>query len=241
MAANHKAVPTANGGNDHVTHGSTSLRVALFAVMAVFLTMVAIAAGGQSQLALASHPDHGPALTDHDGNFLYLFINDAQGESKCYETCAVNWPPLVADGDVNLGEGLDVELVGTVSRTDGTMQVTYGGWPLYKFSGDTEAGMTAGQGLNGVWFLVGADGTAVPVAAAQESETSEAAEPSTEATEEPADTANADADLFAAYMEEGANVFSNICAACHGAQGNEALASHVAILEDNSRLESERR
>src|SRR5690606_214663 len=122
----------------------------------------------------------GAALADGNGNSLYLFSSDAQGESKCYDSCATNWPPLITTGDVNLGEGLDAALVGTIPRTDGSSQVTYGGWPLYFFVGDTAAGMAAGHGLNEVWFLVTAEGTAVPVDAAQESPAGETAEEAAE-------------------------------------------------------------
>ena len=60
------------------------------------------------------------------------------------------------------GEGVTGTFA-TIERDDGTMQVTYEGLPLYYFSGDTAAGNIAGQGLNGVWFLVDADGEAVTV------------------------------------------------------------------------------
>ena len=49
-------------------------------------------------------------------------------------------------------------LLGTLTRDDGTVQVTYNGWPLYHFSGDTAPGDTNGQGLEGVWFLVSPTG-----------------------------------------------------------------------------------
>ena len=45
--------------------------------------------------------------------------------------CAVNWPPLIVEGKPTAGEGVNADLLGTVERTDGTMQATYNGWPLY--------------------------------------------------------------------------------------------------------------
>jgi mono/diheme cytochrome c family protein len=95
--------------------------------------------------------------------------------------------------------------------------------------------MAAGQGLNDVWFLVGAAGEAVTGVTAG---ASEAAEEEDVAAAEPAGGQD---ELFATYLTEGARVFARICAACHGANGDEALASHVAILAENSRLENERR
>ena len=103
--------------------------------------------------------DLGDVVVDSDGNTLYLFTPDAQGDSTCYDQCEANWPPLV--GDVTAGEGLDADLLGSTDRTDGSVQVTYNGWPLYYFAGDTAPGDTNGQGLNGVWFVVSPDGNAV--------------------------------------------------------------------------------
>lgn len=61
-------------------------------------------------------------------------------------------------------EGVDATLLGTITRDDGTLQVTYNGWPLYLFAGDTAAGDTNGQGLDefgGLWFLVSPAGEAI--------------------------------------------------------------------------------
>ena len=59
------------------------------------------------------------------------------------------------------GEGVDVTLLGTITRDDGSTQVTYNGWPLYYFHEDVAAGDTNGQGVEGVWFLVSPEGEAV--------------------------------------------------------------------------------
>ena len=59
------------------------------------------------------------------------------------------------------GEGVDSTLLGTITRDDGTTQVTYNGWPLYYFAGDTAPGDTTGQGMEGVWFLVSPTGEAI--------------------------------------------------------------------------------
>src|SRR5690606_23400358 len=70
-----------------------------------------------------------------------------------------NWPALTvdsADALPELGAGLDAAMLGTVERDDGTLQVTYNGWPLYYYAGDMEAGVTGGQGLGSNWFVVDA-------------------------------------------------------------------------------------
>jgi predicted lipoprotein with Yx(FWY)xxD motif len=120
-------------------------------------TTTAPGAGGDT-ITMASS-DLGDILVDGAGNTLYLFESDAQSASTCYDSCAGNWPPLV--GSVSAGDGVDPSLLGTVARTDGTEQVTYNGWPLYQYAGDTAPGDTNGQGVGGVWFTVSPAGDAV--------------------------------------------------------------------------------
>ena len=47
---------------------------------------------------------------------------------------------------------------GTISRDDGSTQVTYNGMPLYYWKGDTAAGQITGDGVNG--FSVAVAGAA---------------------------------------------------------------------------------
>ncbi|MGD2058700.1 MAG: hypothetical protein PVF85_01395 [Anaerolineales bacterium] len=103
----------------------------------------------------------GEILVDFKGMSLYLFMNDKPDESTCYGSCAANWPPLIADGDFGGGEGVDTELIDTTTRDDGTLQVTYNGWPLYYYGADEAPGDTNGQGVGGVWFLVSPEGNAL--------------------------------------------------------------------------------
>ncbi len=105
--------------------------------------------------------DLGTILVDPDGMTLYVFMPDEQGKPTCYDTCADNWPPLVAD--VTAGDGVDASLLGTVARKAGfyqtpEMQVTYDGWPLYRFAGDHAPGDTNGQGVKGVWYVIDPSG-----------------------------------------------------------------------------------
>lgn len=103
--------------------------------------------------------DLGDILVDADGNTLYLFTPDAQGESACYDQCEEIWPPL--PGDVSAGDGVDASLLGTTQRTDGSTQATYNGWPLYHYAADGGPGDTNGQGVGDVWFVVDPAGDAV--------------------------------------------------------------------------------
>ena len=116
--------------------------------------------GGDPVIELADSP-LGEVVVDAEGFTLYLFTNDEGGESVCTGGCAELWPPVEAPDDPVVGEGLDESLVGATERDDGSMQLTYGGAPLYRYAPDTEAGDATGQGVGGVWFVVGADGEAI--------------------------------------------------------------------------------
>jgi predicted lipoprotein with Yx(FWY)xxD motif len=102
----------------------------------------------------------GKILVDGQGRTLYMFVPDeATGEPTCYDQCAENWPPLVAEGEITVGEGLDDSDFSTVPRTDDAGdQVKVGDWPLYLFANDAAPGDTNGQGANEVWYVLGPDG-----------------------------------------------------------------------------------
>ena len=103
----------------------------------------------------------GEIVVDADGKTLYGFTPDSGGTPTCYDDCATAWPPLVADGAVTAGDGLDASKLTTVDRTDGTKQVKYGDWPLYHFANDAAAGDTNGQGLADMWYVVDATGALI--------------------------------------------------------------------------------
>jgi predicted lipoprotein with Yx(FWY)xxD motif len=123
---------------------------------------------GAASVNVSESTEFGPILVDGSGMSLYVFMKDTQdsGVSTCMDAdgCATEWPPLLTDGDPVAGEGVDATLLGTITRDDGSTQVTYNGWPLYLFEEDIAAGDTNGQGLEefgGLWFLVSPDGEAV--------------------------------------------------------------------------------
>ena len=97
----------------------------------------------------------GDFLVGPNGMTLYLFTNDEGSTSACYDQCAINWPPLLvgADEQMTAGEGATGAL-GTTERTDGTLQVTYDGVPLYYWIKDIQPGDTTGQNVGNVWFIV---------------------------------------------------------------------------------------
>ena len=68
------------------------------------------------------------------------------------------WPPVPAGTGTPQLDGVDPSAVGTVTRTDGSKQLTLGGLPLYQFANDTKAGDVRGQVVGGIWWVVGPDG-----------------------------------------------------------------------------------
>jgi predicted lipoprotein with Yx(FWY)xxD motif len=117
--------------------------------------------GKGTSVMLGNNMDLGSILVDSKGMTLYLFTKDTPNTSNCYEKCATAWPPLLTEGSPVAGEGIDAALLGTTNRTDGTVQVTYGGWPLYYYVKDLKAGEVTGQNVGEVWFVLSADGKMV--------------------------------------------------------------------------------
>jgi predicted lipoprotein with Yx(FWY)xxD motif len=120
---------------------------------------------GQAEVRAAANFDYGPILVSGDGLPLYIFAQDTQNgdSSACIdEGCMAEWPPLTTEGDAVAGPGAIQSLLGTITRADGATQVTYNGWPLYLFSGDTSSETTNGQGAEGGWTLIAPSGTAIP-------------------------------------------------------------------------------
>ncbi len=109
----------------------------------------------------------GTVLVAGNGFTLYMFAPDKDsGISTCYEACATAWPPLILSGtDAPVyGHGVNPDLLGTTKRTDGTVQVTYNGWPLYLWVSDSEPGQATGQAINnngGLWYVLSPAGKVV--------------------------------------------------------------------------------
>jgi predicted lipoprotein with Yx(FWY)xxD motif len=108
----------------------------------------------------------GAYLTGQNGMTLYFFTKDTADTSNCSGTCATNWPPLtVPAGAAITGPSGATMAFATITRADGTMQVTYNHMPLYYFAGDSKAGDTTGQGKSGIWFVAPLSGVLAPAAA----------------------------------------------------------------------------
>lgn len=103
----------------------------------------------QSPVSTITLTDGRTIVTDAKQITLYTFDVDNGSESKCYNACAKAWPPLLVPAGTDLADPLAV-----TERTDGTLQVTIEGKPVYYFAGDEIPGDITGDGLQGVWHII---------------------------------------------------------------------------------------
>jgi predicted lipoprotein with Yx(FWY)xxD motif len=118
------------------------------------------ATSGAAKLSTATVGNFGKVVVDGAGRTLYVYDVDTAKPSKsnCNGACATAWPPLLAGTGTPQVSGVSASLVGTVTRSDGTKQVTLAGWPLYYYANDAKAGDATGQAVGGTWWVVGANG-----------------------------------------------------------------------------------
>jgi predicted lipoprotein with Yx(FWY)xxD motif len=99
----------------------------------------AVDTADEPTLQIQDEPGFGPVVTDAAGAAFYLDTRDARSRPTCVAACATDWVPLVVpDGaSAQAGVGVAAHLIGTVAHPGGGRQITYGGWPLYNYLGDT--------------------------------------------------------------------------------------------------------
>jgi len=90
----------------------------------------------------------GAVLVDSRGMTLYHLTGETAGKFICTGACLKIWHPLIASGGSSPSG--TVGSLGTVTRSDGTLQVTFKGEPLYTFVKDTSRGEATGQGIKDV-------------------------------------------------------------------------------------------
>jgi predicted lipoprotein with Yx(FWY)xxD motif len=102
--------------------------------------------GAAGVVAVAKSPELGTTiLVDSKGFTLYDFHKDQGTKSACYGACASVWPPLTTSGAPQATKGAEASKLGTTKRSDGTVQVTYAGHPLYTYASDTKPGEVNGN------------------------------------------------------------------------------------------------
>ena len=134
--------------------------LAVLSVVAAALLGSALATAPRAPVAAKGHRTEltvvqiggAKVLANKAGLTLYLFVPDSSTKSVCYGTCAVYWPPVF--GTPVAGPGVTGRL-GTIKRSDGSLQATYDGHPLYTYIADSSRGQAKGNAINlngGYWY-----------------------------------------------------------------------------------------
>jgi predicted lipoprotein with Yx(FWY)xxD motif len=101
--------------------------------------------------------DFGRVLFDANGQAIYVFEIDDPKQSNCTSVeCVQAWPPVLTEEQPSAGAGIEAELLGTIRRDDGTLQVTYNGRPLYFYEHEGPAEIKC-HNVNlhgGLWWVV---------------------------------------------------------------------------------------
>ena len=108
--------------------------------------------------------DYGQILSNGRGRALYLFTADHGKGSNCSGDCAAAWPPYIVKSKPVAVAGAKPGLVGTTRRSDGKLQATYAGHPVYFYVSDNEPGEVLCQAVNefgGYWYVIRSNGSAV--------------------------------------------------------------------------------
>jgi predicted lipoprotein with Yx(FWY)xxD motif len=112
----------------------------------------------------------GTILVSSKGRTLYRYTIDRKNVNRCTSDPACNkyWPPLLvkAGAKPTAGAGAKAAMLGTIKAKNGMRQVTYAGWPLYTFAGDSAAGQTKGEAFEKQWYVVKTSGGLVKSAVA---------------------------------------------------------------------------
>jgi predicted lipoprotein with Yx(FWY)xxD motif len=106
----------------------------------------------------------GRILVGPGGRTIYLFQRDTGPTSTCSGACLAQWPAVTTHDATHAAGGASAGKLGVTKRSDGTMQVTYAGHPLYYYAGDSSAGDANGQGLDAYgakWYAMAPSGTAI--------------------------------------------------------------------------------
>ena len=107
----------------------------------------------QYSVNITSKAGIGSYLTNATGFTLYTFSRDTQnsGASACTGSCAGKWPAFYVSS-LTLPSGLSASSFTVITRSDGSKQLAYDGWPLYYYFNDMSPGETSGQGVGNVWY-----------------------------------------------------------------------------------------
>jgi predicted lipoprotein with Yx(FWY)xxD motif len=119
---------------------------------------------GGPETIVAKKTSLGTILMDEEGRAVYLFEKDKSTKSTCSGACAAAWPPVITSGAPKAEKGAKASDLGTTKRSDGKTQVTYGGHPIYYYSGDSKPGQLNGEGskaFGAEWYALSPAGKKV--------------------------------------------------------------------------------
>ena len=127
----------------------------ILALAALMTVIIAVAEKESYAVDMVSSEQYGYYLTNETFFTLYRYLSDPQDQkmSTCNGNCAKIWPAFYVE-DLTMDPELRPIDFDTITREDGSKQLTYKGWPLYLYSGDTKPFETNGQGVDGLWFVV---------------------------------------------------------------------------------------
>jgi predicted lipoprotein with Yx(FWY)xxD motif len=125
----------------------------------------AAASAGQGVALSTKHDKLGTVLAAGPKHMtVYLFESDHGAASSCSGECANVWPPVTTQGAPVTGGGASSADIGTITRADGTKQVTYKGHPLYYYVKDKDNGDAYGQGVKAfgaAWYVLAPSGNKI--------------------------------------------------------------------------------
>jgi predicted lipoprotein with Yx(FWY)xxD motif len=167
-AARHRAQQPHSPLLAQLQDGIPGAAVGVGAIAVVALVLLGIAVGGAGSTTAPAASAGGnvkvvkiggaSVLANSKGLTLYWFAPDTATKSVCYGSCAQYWPPV--KGQLTAPAGVTGKFA-TIKRTDGTLQATYNGHPLYTYVGDSGEGQAHGNNLNlngGLWHEVTTSG-----------------------------------------------------------------------------------
>jgi predicted lipoprotein with Yx(FWY)xxD motif len=114
--------------------------------------------GGSGSISTANVSGAGVVLVNSQGFTLYYRTTDNHSTPTCTGSCLSLWPPQLVTGSVPAAPSGATGTMGTVASPAGGKQLTYMGWPLYTYSGDTGPKQDNGQGIDGVWYAMKSSG-----------------------------------------------------------------------------------
>jgi predicted lipoprotein with Yx(FWY)xxD motif len=132
------------------------------------------AAVGKTTVRTANASSLGTIVVGPTGRTVYRFLDDHGKHITCTGACAKQWPPLLVakSAKPTAGAGITASKLGTITRPDGTVQVTYNGYPLYLFAGDSKTGQANGQGLEKLWYVLSPSGAVVKLSVSSPADSS---------------------------------------------------------------------